>query len=132
MRAAATLPVGEARELPEQEALRAMYEVFGVVDDPDTEIMAEGLELAPTRDERIAELRQVVARADGELQQLDTAQTWGRWTQAELARKCMSSRAARAEARALLADMGEQVVAEPEFLGVDAEGFASYRLGFAL
>lgn len=50
MRTAATLPVGEARELPEQEALRAMYEVFGVVDDPDTEIMAEGLELAPTPD----------------------------------------------------------------------------------
>jgi hypothetical protein len=61
---------------------------------------------APTRAERIAALQQVMVRADRELQALDNVQTTGRWTQAEFARKCMSSRAARAEARALLADMG--------------------------
>ncbi len=49
------LPVGEARELPEKEAVRAMYEVFGVLDDPDTEIMADGLDLVPTPDHEFAD-----------------------------------------------------------------------------
>lgn len=47
--------VGEARELPEREALRAMYEVFGVLAEPDTEILADGLELAPTPEHEFAD-----------------------------------------------------------------------------
>ncbi len=61
---------------------------------------------APTREERIAELQQVLARAEHSLLSLEHTQTWGRWTQEEFARKCAADRAARAEARALLADMG--------------------------
>lgn len=49
------IPVGEARELPEQEAMRALYETFGVVDEPDTEIMSPDLELAPTPEHDFAD-----------------------------------------------------------------------------
>lgn len=42
------IPAGEATELPDDEAWRALFDVFGAVDSPPTEPMP--LELAPTQE----------------------------------------------------------------------------------
>ena len=50
------IPVGDARELPEQEALRALRDVFGVLEDPITQAMPLRLELQPTPESEFASM----------------------------------------------------------------------------